>query len=466
MKTLDRYIIRNFLASAGLFLVAMIAMRIVGDLFFNIDEFAEVEIEGFFQRLSHVGRYYGYQSLVYFIEMGGVIIVASAAFALAKMNHTNELTAMLAAGVSLHRVTVPIVICAMILGGLIIVDQEIVISRIAPELVLDRDEKPGEKVFPVRLITDGNGSVWYAKQYRSGDRAMEGPAVIRRDDEYRGVAFLAGSEARPGRVNGQNGWAISKGRLMGMGRLSSKWLRTPNYERIWSNIGPRELLEACKQTAGSNVPLEEIRSAGDIKVHDEAYDLTIRAEHFEPRPPPRGKKGEWSGSLTEPTFEFAGPDGSVLGIFRCERAEWETGEFAKGCWKLAAAELFCPSDLTAENLVLRESGNWMDYMSTSDLTRLTAMQKLADRRTAELIKHARFIAPVNNLVMLLLGLPFILSRERNIKASATLCLLIVLVFFAFIFICRYIGLSPLLAGWLPLLVFGPIAVLMLHSVKT
>ena len=39
----------------------------------------------------------------------------------------------------------------------------------------------------------------------------------------------------------------------------------------------------------------------------------------------------------------------------------------------------------------------------------------------------------------MLGLPFILSRQRNIKASAGLCILMVGMFYVFIYIARYMG---------------------------
>ncbi len=68
--------------------------------------------------------------------------------------------------------------------------------------------------------------------------------------------------------------------------------------------------------------------------------------------------------------------------------------------------------------------------------------------------------------MLLLGLPFILSRERNIRASAGMCLLTVMGFFAFVYICQSLDISPLLGAWLPILVFGPVSIFMLDSVKT
>lgn len=466
MKTLDKYIIRTFLTTAVLFFVAMLALRIVGDLFLNLDEFAEVEVQTFGQKLTHVSRYYGYQSLLYFMEMGGIVIVASAAFTLARMNHSNELTAMLAAGVSLHRVTAPIVICAMVMGGLIIIDQEIIIPAVASGLVLDRDEKPGTKEFTVKLLTDGNDSVWYSNNYHVASQVMAAPAILHRDSNYHALALTSGSQANPAKMGSRSGWVISQARLVGMGRLSTGWRHTPDYKRVWSAVGPREILEACRQSTGGHLPLEEIDAAADINMIDASYGMVLRAEKFEPGLPPAGDSDNWSGRLVGPSFEFTSLDGRTLGVFRAARANWKAGRHGDGYWELTEGELFYPSDLTPESLSLRESGNWMDYMSTSDLSKLIETEKISDPDSAELIKHSRFIAPINNLVMLLVGLPFILSRERNIKTSATLCMLAVMVFFTAIFFCRYIGLGPLLSAWAPLLVFGPLSVIMFQSVKT
>ena len=68
--------------------------------------------------------------------------------------------------------------------------------------------------------------------------------------------------------------------------------------------------------------------------------------------------------------------------------------------------------------------------------------------------------------MLLLGLPFILSRERNVKASASLCVLMVGSYFAFVYVCRLVGLAPLLAAFLPVILFGTVAAFMLDAIKT
>jgi len=54
MKTLDRYIIRSFLWSALMLLVALLALRIVCDLFLNMDEFLE-DKSSFFETMQRIG---------------------------------------------------------------------------------------------------------------------------------------------------------------------------------------------------------------------------------------------------------------------------------------------------------------------------------------------------------------------------------------------------------------------------
>ncbi len=122
MKTLDRYIVRNFLSAAILWFLILMSLRGVIDMFVNMDEFAKaasMRKETFLQLIGDIVNYYGYQSIAYVTELGGVIIVSAATFSLARMNHTNELTAMLASGVSLRRVVAPIVACSMAMGALL-----------------------------------------------------------------------------------------------------------------------------------------------------------------------------------------------------------------------------------------------------------------------------------------------------------------------------------------------------------
>lgn len=76
--------------------------------------------------------------------------------------------------------------------------------------------------------------------------------------------------------------------------------------------------------------------------------------------------------------------------------------------------------------------------------------------------HSRFVQPLLDATLLFLGLPLILSREnRNLFVAVGLCVSVVTVFMLIVLACQYLGtiyfLSPALAAWLPLLIFGPLA---------
>ncbi|MBI1916270.1 MAG: LptF/LptG family permease [Planctomycetes bacterium] len=93
-----------------------------------------------------------------------------------------------------------------------------------------------------------------------------------------------------------------------------------------------------------------------------------------------------------------------------------------------------------------------------------------DRKKAVLF-HTRLARPLLGMVLVFLGLSVILrDQNRNVFVSAGMCLVLCAVFFACTFICKYLGdsnfLSPPLAAWLPLLIFGPLAVVKFEAVHT
>jgi len=178
IKTLDRYIVRSFLGSALLWFVCCMALRIITDLFVNMDEFLEGDA-GFHVTVLRIGWYYALHALEYVTQIGGVVIVLSAAFTLARMNHTNELTAILASGQSLHRVVWPIILCAMLLGGFIIIDQEFLMPPLKELLARGRDDIiEGKERFPVYLMTDGNRTLLYSERLFPDERKMQRPMFI------------------------------------------------------------------------------------------------------------------------------------------------------------------------------------------------------------------------------------------------------------------------------------------------
>ncbi len=488
IKTLDKYVVRSFLYSLMLWFVVFMSLRIVADLFVNLDEFAEVAEKqgvGTWYLVGQVFSYYFYNSLTYFTEMGGIIILVAAAFSLARMNHTNELTAMLASGVSLYRVVWPIILASMLMGGLIVIDQEFVIPQVKHKLLREGDEiggiKKGERV---KLLADGYNSVFYSSYFDPQENKLHSPLILLRDNGFRYAGHAGAHYATAMVFERTSGWLTNDGFISCKGGVDGKasagWRHIQDTKKIYTIINPEQLVEIGKkmwieQHKGKPFPKDvQIGTVPGITARDKHFNMVLRAEKFQPGETVYIQDGDKTtigidgGTLIRPRIDFwgKGENKKVLATIAADRAVWVPGTINQAHWKLEGGILFIPSDLTPEEIDLRQSTNWRDYLSSSDLTKLLKLKRSGDLEAIRLTKYIRFADPLNNLVLLLLGLPFILSRQRNIKASALLCLLIVAAFYIFIYICRYINMPDFFAAFLPLLIFGPTSVAMLDSIKT
>lgn len=79
--------------------------------------------------------------------------------------------------------------------------------------------------------------------------------------------------------------------------------------------------------------------------------------------------------------------------------------------------------------------------------------------------------PLANVVLLLVALPFLIGRERgrNVEGLVAGCLLCV-IYFSVDFVTRSLGtegaLSPLMASWLPVILFGSLGAVLYDSMRT
>ena len=137
-----------------------------------------------------------------------------------------------------------------------------------------------------------------------------------------------------------------------------------------------------------------------------------------------------------------------------------------------------PSDLSAEYLWLQRHSNFKTLMSSADLSALAKRQLLRPGERSEIYseKLFRFTDPIINMIMLLLALPLLVSRQRrNTKTAIFLAILGTGSCFIATFACKLLAgqqligaatLHPLLAAALPIIVFLPLSVLALDGLKT
>ncbi|MBW8040207.1 MAG: YjgP/YjgQ family permease [Planctomycetes bacterium] len=178
MKILDKYVAKSFMTGYCIAFCVLMGLRIIIDLFVNLDEFAEHSSLGGMAVIKNIFSFYGLHSTLYFRDFAGMITVVAAAFSLGKMVRSNELVAVMASGVSLKRVIAPIVLLALLLTGLMVVNQELLIPPLSDKLVRGQDAIPGQESYDVWFIMDGNGSLICSKRFDVETSTLHYPTII------------------------------------------------------------------------------------------------------------------------------------------------------------------------------------------------------------------------------------------------------------------------------------------------
>jgi len=392
MKILDRYVIISFIKNYCISFMVLVGMYVVLDMVFNFNNLVQFQakagaVESLLGTLHDMGDYYFYQCFLFFVHLSGIIPVVAAAFTLMRLSRFNELTAMLAAGVPLLRIAMPIVLAALLLNGLLIVDQELLIPNMIPKLVRDHDEirKAARTFFVIEFMQDDHDGLLHVSRYHP-----------------RGLA------AAPGAM--------------------------PLMEKF-------DLLE---------------RRQVKHKIENvEVIDLQPFAH--------------WSAdkALWNPRTESWDLENGVR-VSGLDSEDTRSAEIPTASYK---------SNITPEEINLYRSGNYVELLSTSRINKLLDRPKSYGTISLLRTKHARFTQPLMNIILLLLCIPCVLTREPGrLKSGATKCLLFMGVGMGSSFLSQQLAGSPrfniapdqwaALMAWLPIFIFGPMSVYLLEKIKT
>ena len=365
MKILDRYVAKNFLIGYVIAFCVLIGLRIIIDLFVNLDEFTEHADLGALAVVANILKFYALNSLLYFRDFAGMIIVVAAAFSLGKMIRSNELVAIMASGISLKRVIVPIILLSALLTGLLVIDQELLIPPLSDKLVRGQDAVPGQETYDVWFIEDENGSLICSQKFYVETSTLRRPTIILRK-----------------RKTDSGVWEVT----------------------------------------------------GRISAQDAVYNR---------------ETGRWDlidGKLVE--------KGSRLG-------EQPISSYA--------------SDITPKDIPVMRRSQHKTLLSSHQLAVL-ASQKTKVKDLAQLYsqKHFRITDPIINVVMLLVCLPILVCRDpKAMKSAVMISFGLTGACFIVTFICKMLAVEvffdrviPELWAWLPIFIFGPIAIVQLNSMKT
>lgn len=175
---IDRYIGRAQLHAFVIVFVSLAGLYFVFDAFTNMEEFISHAAEsGSLGKLLAV--YYSARFVWFFDTTSQVITLASAMFALSWLERHNELTALLAAGVSRWRIARPVFVFAAVVSIVAAVNRELLLPRIRETFSRNAQDLDGKAIQSFQPRYDHRTDILFrGRGYRAAGSSIEAPSLL------------------------------------------------------------------------------------------------------------------------------------------------------------------------------------------------------------------------------------------------------------------------------------------------
>ena len=158
----------------------------------------------------------------------------------------------------------------------------------------------------------------------------------------------------------------------------------------------------------------------------------------------------------------------MTGVEEADRLEGRP--LPKSFTVLGTGRCFLKTDNADFDTVARGQ-TWYVYASTSRLKEMLAGDEPRRQVKIAVLYHTRITRPVVGVLLVMLGVSVILwNQNRHVALSAALCLGIGVGYYACVLGCKALGdgdyISPALAAWLPVMIYGPVALVSFDMIHT
>jgi len=206
MSLLDRYIVGRFLSNFAILFALLFTFAISIDLLLQLDRFVDAaqaragEAGALWRTIVMAGiilDFHGPRIFQFYAYMLGLLSVGAMAFTLAQMHRHRELVAVLASGVSLHRIAAPLICAVFGLNLLQLLNQEFILPKLAPQLIRKHGDigQAGVSGFEILFTADGDGNLLQAPMFDPQTNTLSQPTILVRDDVGRTVRRITANEA-------------------------------------------------------------------------------------------------------------------------------------------------------------------------------------------------------------------------------------------------------------------------------
>ncbi|MCH2153018.1 MAG: LptF/LptG family permease [Phycisphaerales bacterium] len=228
---------------------------VVIDVILNLDVFSKIaksqldENTGIFSHVFAVIRvalgYHIPQFFQFYAWLWGILAIGAMAFTVTQMSRHRELVALLAGGWNLQRVAMPLILVACLLGSIQVLNQELVLPRLAPLLLRNHDQagQPGVHSFPVPITVDSNSRLLQAASFDPVTSTLGQLSFIERSPE--GLAVRRIRAASAVWDQDRRGWILEDGVAIELDRDEggpARAMRPVDETFVETDLSPRLLL--------------------------------------------------------------------------------------------------------------------------------------------------------------------------------------------------------------------------------
>ena len=227
MKTIDRYIARQYLLNIIALVIILFSFIIAIDLSLNFDKFMALATkrgmtpEGdpstarkLLLTIFLLFDYWWPKLVQLFNYMIGLIIIGAMGFTCSQLVRHREFVAAVAGGISLHRLMRPILLVAILVTAVQAISFEYIIPNIADLIQRDREQASQRRLesLPVRLVPDGQRRLFYARSFEPEKKQMLDVLIIERSPAGPATRTISATRAlwRDGGWDLENGVAESR----------------------------------------------------------------------------------------------------------------------------------------------------------------------------------------------------------------------------------------------------------------
>lgn len=132
MRIIERYLLRQFLQTFTICFLSLAGVYIIFDAFTNLDAFMRCARGA--QLLKLMAGYYSYQTFFFFDRTSSLLVLMSAMFTVAWIQRHQEMTALMAAGISRIRIVKPVIVAAVAITFLAAINREVFIPKFKEQL--------------------------------------------------------------------------------------------------------------------------------------------------------------------------------------------------------------------------------------------------------------------------------------------------------------------------------------------